>query len=102
MRHASESTNASRSAWSASSLRASGSPTSGGTSVMAALAPATAAGVASEPLILHGNPAEQIAQAAEAPDVDLLVVGSRSRAALARVLCPSVAPAGDPRADPHC
>ena len=54
--------------------------------VREATAPAVAAGVSVEPLILHGNPAEQIAQAALATDVDLVVVGTSGRAALARVI----------------
>lgn len=41
-------------------------------------------------LLLRGTPAESIAQAAEQPDVGLVVVGSRGLGAVARVLMGSV------------
>jgi nucleotide-binding universal stress UspA family protein len=47
-------------------------------------------GVEVEPLVLSGPPAESLAEAATAPDIDLVVVGSRGRAAVARVLLGSV------------
>jgi nucleotide-binding universal stress UspA family protein len=43
-----------------------------------------------EPLVLQGSPAESLAQAATASDVGLVVVGSRGRGAVARVLLGSV------------
>ncbi|MGZ3459830.1 MAG: universal stress protein [Archangium sp.] len=41
--------------------------------------------------VLHGEPAEAISKAAEAADVDLVIVGTRARGALARTLLGSVA-----------
>jgi nucleotide-binding universal stress UspA family protein len=41
--------------------------------------------------VLHGEPAEAIYKAAEAEDVDLVIVGTRARGALARTLLGSVA-----------
>jgi nucleotide-binding universal stress UspA family protein len=41
-------------------------------------------------LVLHGKPAEGIAEAAKGADVDLVVVGSRGRGAVARTLLGSV------------
>jgi nucleotide-binding universal stress UspA family protein len=41
--------------------------------------------------VLHGEPAEAISQAAAAEDVDLVIVGTRARGALARTLLGSVA-----------
>ena len=41
--------------------------------------------------VLHGAPAEAISKAAEAEDVDLVIVGTRARGALARTLLGSVA-----------
>jgi nucleotide-binding universal stress UspA family protein len=43
-------------------------------------------GVEADTRILSGPPAESIAEAAQAEDVDLVVVGSRGRGAAARVL----------------
>jgi len=43
-------------------------------------------GVEVDTSILSGPPAESIAEAAAAPDVDLVVVGSRGKGAAARVL----------------
>ncbi len=42
-------------------------------------------------VVLHGAPAEALSQAASAPDVDLVIVGTRARGALARTLLGSVA-----------
>jgi nucleotide-binding universal stress UspA family protein len=47
-------------------------------------------GVQVEPLVLTGSPAESLAEAALASDVGLLVVGSRGRGAVARMLLGSV------------
>lgn len=41
--------------------------------------------------VLHGEPASAISKAAEAEDVDLVIVGTRMRGALARTLLGSVA-----------
>jgi nucleotide-binding universal stress UspA family protein len=41
--------------------------------------------------VLHGEPAEAISQAAAAEDVDLVIVGTRTRGAIARTLLGSVA-----------
>ena len=41
--------------------------------------------------VLHGEPAEALSKAASAPDVDLVIVGTRARGALARTLLGSVA-----------
>jgi nucleotide-binding universal stress UspA family protein len=41
-------------------------------------------------LVLMGSPAESLAEAAAAPGIDLVVVGSRGRGAVARVLLGSV------------
>lgn len=43
--------------------------------------------------VLHGEPADAIARAAEAEDVDLVIVGTRARGTLARTLLGSVADA---------
>lgn len=43
-----------------------------------------------ETLLLRGPPAESIAQAAEPPDVGMVVIGSRGLGAVARVLMGSV------------
>ncbi len=48
------------------------------------------AGVNADTLVLYGSPAESLAEAAAAPDVDLVVLGSRGRGAVARVLLGSV------------
>jgi nucleotide-binding universal stress UspA family protein len=42
-------------------------------------------------VVLHGEPAEALSQAASAQDVDLVIVGTRARGALARTLLGSVA-----------
>jgi nucleotide-binding universal stress UspA family protein len=47
-------------------------------------------GVQTETTVLSGSPAETLAEAAAAPDVDLVVLGSRGRGAVARVLLGSV------------
>ena len=47
-------------------------------------------GVQAETSVLSGSPAETLAEAAAAPDVDLVVLGSRGRGAVARVLLGSV------------
>lgn len=47
--------------------------------------------------VLHGEPAEAIAQAAEAEDVHMVILGTRARGALARTLLGSVADALLPR-----
>jgi nucleotide-binding universal stress UspA family protein len=47
-------------------------------------------GVETDTLVLSGAPAETLAEAAAAPGVDLVVVGSRGRGAAARVLLGSV------------
>lgn len=49
-----------------------------------------APGVTVDSQLLFGAPAEAIAEAAAQPDVDLVVVGSRGRGAVARVLLGSV------------
>jgi nucleotide-binding universal stress UspA family protein len=54
--------------------------------VSEALATLGEPGVNVDTQILTGPPAESIAEAALAPDVDLVVVGSRGRGAAARVL----------------
>ncbi|HYO57441.1 universal stress protein, partial [Archangium sp.] len=41
--------------------------------------------------VLHGAPAEAVSKAAEAEDVDMVIVGTRARGALARTLLGSVA-----------
>ncbi|WNG41023.1 universal stress protein [Archangium violaceum] len=48
-------------------------------------------GPQTEVTVLHGEPAEAISKAAEAEDVDLVIVGTRARGALARTLMGSVA-----------
>lgn len=47
-------------------------------------------GLQVETAVLSGSPAETLAEAAAAPDVDLVVLGSRGRGAVARVLLGSV------------
>jgi len=47
-------------------------------------------GVEMETAVLSGPPAESIAEAAQAPDVDLVVVGSRGKGAVKRMLLGSV------------
>lgn len=47
-------------------------------------------GVSPEPLVLSGPPAEALAEAAAASDIDLVVVGRRGRGAVARALLGSV------------
>ena len=47
-------------------------------------------GVQVETAVLSGSPAETLAEAAAAPDVDLVALGSRGRGAVARVLLGSV------------
>jgi nucleotide-binding universal stress UspA family protein len=47
-------------------------------------------GVEVDTLVLVGSPAESLAQTAGAPDVGLVVVGSRGRGAVARMLLGSV------------
>lgn len=48
-------------------------------------------GPPTETSVIHGDPAEAISQAAGAEDVDLVIVGTRARGALARTLLGSVA-----------
>jgi len=48
------------------------------------------AGVEIDSQVLSGSPAETLAEAAAAPDVSLVVVGSRGQGAVARVLLGSV------------
>jgi nucleotide-binding universal stress UspA family protein len=50
-------------------------------------------GPPTETAVLHGEPADAIAQAAAAEDVDLVILGTRARGALARTLLGSVADA---------
>jgi nucleotide-binding universal stress UspA family protein len=47
-------------------------------------------GVEVDTVVLSGSPAEALAEAAAAPDIDLVVLGSRGRGAVARVLLGSV------------
>lgn len=47
-------------------------------------------GVQADTLVLSGAPAECLAEAAQASDVDLVVAGSRGRGAVARMLLGSV------------
>jgi len=47
-------------------------------------------GVQADTLVLSGAPAESLAEAAHASDVDLVVAGSRGRGAVARMLLGSV------------
>jgi nucleotide-binding universal stress UspA family protein len=49
-----------------------------------------APGLAIDTLVLVGPPAERLAEAAAAPDVSLVTVGSRGHGAMARVLLGSV------------
>lgn len=58
--------------------------------VAEALARLVEHGVQAETLVLSGPPAETLAEAAAAPDVDLVVLGSRGRGAVARMLLGSV------------
>jgi nucleotide-binding universal stress UspA family protein len=55
-----------------------------------ALAALGGAGVEIDSQVLSGPPAETVAEAAAAPDVSLVVVGSRGQGAVARVLLGSV------------
>ena len=55
-----------------------------------AMAKVAESGVETDTMILHGSPAEGLAEAAQAPEVGLVVVGSRGRGAVARVLLGSV------------
>jgi len=48
------------------------------------------AGIEIDTVVLLGPPAETLADAASAPDVDLVAVGSRGRGAVARVVLGSV------------
>ena len=48
-------------------------------------------GPPTETIVLHGDPAEAISQAAGAEDVELVIVGTRARGKLARTLLGSVA-----------
>ena len=48
------------------------------------------AGVEVETVVLSGSPAESLAELAAAPDVDMVVVGSRGRGSVARVFLGSV------------
>ena len=58
--------------------------------LQAALAALGGAGVEIDSQVLAGPPAEILAEAATAPDVGLVVVGSRGQGAVARVLLGSV------------
>jgi len=55
-----------------------------------ALAKLGESGVDVETNVLNGPPAESLAEAAAAPDVDLVVVGSRGKGAVKRMLLGSV------------
>jgi nucleotide-binding universal stress UspA family protein len=55
-----------------------------------ALAALAGAGVELDSKVLSGPPAETLAEAAAAPDVDLVVVGSRGQGAVKRMLLGSV------------
>jgi nucleotide-binding universal stress UspA family protein len=55
-----------------------------------AIAALDGAGVEIDSQVLSGAPAETLAEAAAAPDVGLMVVGSRGQGAVARVLLGSV------------
>lgn len=48
------------------------------------------AGVEVDTVVLSGSPAESLAELAAAPDVDMVVVGSRGRGSVARVFLGSV------------
>jgi nucleotide-binding universal stress UspA family protein len=58
--------------------------------LQAALTALGGAGVEIDSQVLAGPPAETLAEAANAPDVGLVVVGSRGQGAVARVLLGSV------------
>ncbi|HZZ84690.1 MAG TPA: universal stress protein [Anaeromyxobacteraceae bacterium] len=47
-------------------------------------------GLTADTSVMYGAPAESLAEAAAAPDVDLVVVGSRGRGAVARMFLGSV------------
>lgn len=55
-----------------------------------AVAQVAESGVQADTLVLHGPPAESLAEAAHAADIDLVVLGSRGRNAVARMLLGSV------------
>lgn len=55
------------------------------------VARAASAGVNAEPIVRTGDPVVEICKAAEEHDVDVIVVGSHDKSALARLLDPSVA-----------
>ncbi len=58
--------------------------------VSEALAKLDEPGLRADAQVLYGSPAEAIAEAAAAPDVGMVAVGSRGRGAVARVLLGSV------------
>ncbi|HXX31614.1 MAG TPA: universal stress protein [Myxococcaceae bacterium] len=62
----------------------------GETLVDEAVQAARKAGFRAEPVVVVGSPAEQLAEAAAAADVDLVVAGTTGKGAMARVLLGSV------------